>query len=162
MERIWAPWRGAYVRSEDPGEGCVFCRAREADDDRGHLVLARAEHSLVMLNRFPYAPGHLMVIPLRHIAEPDDLNDAEILDLMRGVRRARSALRQAARPEGYNIGMNLGKSAGAGIEDHLHIHVVPRWSGDTSFMPVIAGVRVMSEALMDTYDTLFPLFGKGG
>ncbi|BCS53024.1 HIT domain-containing protein [Geobacter sp. SVR] len=154
MERIWAPWRMSYVRSEEPKDGCPLCRARDTLDDREHLVLARTGHSLLMLNRFPYAPGHLMVAPVRHIDEPDDLNKTEILDLMRSVRRARAALRQTARPDGFNIGMNLGRSAGAGIADHLHIHIVPRWHGDTNYMPIIAGVRVIPEGLLETYDTL--------
>lgn len=154
MERIWAPWRVTYISNSAPEEGCIFCRAGEADNDRERLVLARREHSLIMLNRYPYTCGHLMVAPLRHKAEMGDLEDDEMLDLMHGVRQACAILREVAHPDGLNIGMNLGKVAGAGVEDHLHIHIVPRWIGDTNFMTAIDDVRVIPEGLMETYDRL--------
>lgn len=154
MERIWAPWRMSYINNAEPDDGCIFCRAREATDDREKLVLVRRRHSLIMLNRYPYTCGHLMVVPFMHTAELDELNDEASLDLMRGVSQACDLLRQVAHPGGLNIGLNLGKAAGAGVEEHLHIHVVPRWNGDTNFMSVTGGVRVIPEGLLESYDRL--------
>lgn len=154
MERIWAPWRMTYVSNAPPEEGCIFCRAWEANDDRERLVLLRREHSFIMLNRYPYTCGHLMVVPVRHIAGMDDLSDEESLELMHGVRRACALLREVATPQGFNIGINLGKAAGAGIEEHLHVHIVPRWNGDTNFMTVTGDVRVIPEGLLESYDRL--------
>ena len=157
MERIWAPWRMAYIR-EAADEGCFFCRARESSNDRQNLVLARSSTTMTILNRYPYINGHLMVAPLRHTAEIDDLTDDELLGLMRGVRQARRVLMETVSPAGFNIGINLGRSAGAGVEDHLHIHVVPRWNGDNNFMPVMAETRVINQDLMDVFDLLQPGF----
>jgi ATP adenylyltransferase len=154
MERIWAPWRITYITNTVPEEGCIFCRAWESSDLRDRLVLARGERSLIMLNRYPYTCGHLMVVPQRHTAGIDDLPEEELLDLMQTVRRACALLRDVAHPQGFNIGMNLGKFAGAGIEEHLHMHVVPRWSGDTNFMSVIGDVRVIPDGLLESYDRL--------
>lgn len=154
MERIWAPWRMSYVSNAPREEGCIFCRAWETDDDRGRLVLLRDEYTLLMLNRYPYTCGHLMVVPARHTADMDGLSDDELLGLMRGVRRACALLRSVAAPQGFNIGLNLGKAAGAGIEEHLHVHVVPRWNGDTNFMSVTAEVRVIPDGLLESYDRL--------
>lgn len=161
MERIWAPWRMTYITNSEPEEGCIFCRALEDTRDRERLILARGEHTLTMLNRYPYTCGHLMVAPVRHIAELDDLADDELLELMHGVRRARALLQHVARPEGFNIGMNLGKAAGAGVKDHLHVHIVPRWNGDTNFMSVVGDVRVIPEGLMEAYDRLFSALKDG-
>lgn len=158
MERIWAPWRMAYIASAAVEEGCFFCRAKDAADDRQHLVLARTCHTMTMLNRYPYINGHVMVAPLRHTAELDGLGDDELLDLMHGVRLARRMLHEVSGPAGFNIGVNLGRVAGAGVEDHLHIHVVPRWNGDTNFMPVMADVRVINQGLMEVYDRLYAAF----
>lgn len=161
MERIWAPWRKTYLSRKDRGDGCIFCRAWEqSGQDRERLVLARSQHALIMLNRYPYTSAHLMVVSARHTAELDDLDDGELLDLMRSVRRARALLRTAVRPDGFNIGINLGKAAGAGVADHLHIHVVGRWNGDTSFMPVCSDVRVIPDGLMEIYDRLSGLLGE--
>lgn len=154
MERIWAPWRMTYVTSTSPEDGCIFCRAWEVNDDRERLLLVRRELSMIMLNRYPYTCGHLMVAPVRHTAGMDDLSDAEMLDMMHGVRQACALLGDATRPHGFNIGINLGKAAGAGVEEHLHVHIVPRWSGDTNFMSVTGDVRVIPEGLMETYDRL--------
>ncbi|QEM67888.1 HIT domain-containing protein [Geobacter sp. FeAm09] len=154
MERIWAPWRMAYINNPAPQEGCIFCKAWEENDDRERLVLARSRHSLIMMNRYPYSGGHLMAAPARHVSDMDDLSDAELLDLMQSVRRAHNLLRAVANPQGFNMGINLGKAAGAGIEDHMHIHIVPRWNGDTNFMSVVGNVRVIPEGLMETYDRL--------
>jgi len=155
MDRIWAPWRMTYLTTPVRDDGCVFCKAWEAvDEDRERLVLLRTDQSFIMLNRYPYTCGHLMVVPKRHTAELDDFSDSEQLDLMRCVRQARALLREVARPDGFNVGMNLGKAGGAAIEGHLHIHIVPRWNGDTNFMSVSADVRVIPEGLYESYDRL--------
>lgn len=154
MEKIWAPWRMTYISNAVHEAACFFCLAVEGDEDRERLVLARREYSLIMLNRYPYTCGHLMVAPLRHTAEMTGLHDHELLDLMHGVQESCALLRKVANPDGINIGINLGKAAGAGVEDHLHIHIVPRWNGDTNFMSVVGDVRVIPEDLMVTYDRL--------
>ena len=160
MERIWAPWRMNYL-SATPEEGCIFCKARDArDEDRERLVLVRREHSLIMVNRFPYTSAHLMVVAVRHTAELDDFSEGELLDLMQGVRQARALLREVARPHGFNIGVNLGEVAGAAMKEHLHIHVVARWNGDTNFMPVCADVRVIHEGSLEVYDRLKAALGR--
>ena len=161
MKHLWAPWRSAYILgTEAPEQGCILCnRARcSADDMRKMGVLYQGEQSFVMLNKFPYTGGHLMVVPKRHLSDPDDLTDAEYRDLMELVRTSTSLLRKAFSPQGFNIGMNLGRVAGAGIEDHIHWHLVPRWNGDNNFMPVLSDTRVVSQSLEDVYDTLLPLF----
>lgn len=157
MDRIWAPWRMEYINDTKP-QGCFFCLAGKNETDRENLVLHRTSQSIVMLNRYPYTSGHLMVAPIRHTAELDSLSDGEMLDLFRAVRLCRNVLQKVASPQGYNIGMNMGRAAGAGVEDHLHIHIVPRWNGDTNFMTVVADLRVIPEGLLNTYDRLHPLF----
>ncbi|OHB24549.1 MAG: HIT family hydrolase [Desulfuromonadaceae bacterium GWB2_53_15] len=154
MERIWAPWRMTYVSNTTHEPGCIFCLAAEGDNDRERLVLARSEYTLIMLNRYPYTCGHLMVSPLRHTAEMNDLNDLELLNLMHAVRKSCNLLHEVVSPDGLNIGINLGKAAGAGVEEHLHIHIVPRWNGDTNFMSVVGDVRVIPDGLMESYDRL--------
>jgi ATP adenylyltransferase len=155
MERIWAPWRMEYIRDEKPAH-CIFCLESDKVCDREILVLHRTPFSSIMLNRYPYSNGHLLVSPLRHVAALDGLAGEELQDLFELVRRSCAVLTAVAAPEGFNIGMNLGKAAGAGEADHLHVHIVPRWNGDTNFMSVIADVRVIPEALMAMYDTLLP------
>lgn len=152
MKRIWAPWRMSYISNNSPDQACIFCLSDTQDRER--LILARSDCSLMMLNRFPYTGGHLMVAPLRHTAELDDLDDAELLDLMYMLRKGRALLQRVANPDGFNIGINLGKAAGAGVEEHLHIHIVPRWNGDSNFMTVVGDVRVIPEGLMAAYDQL--------
>ncbi len=152
---LWAPWRIEYIRGPKP-EGCVFCRALEEDDDRQNLLLLRGERAFVMLNRYPYTAGHLMVLPNRHVPGIEDLTAEEAADLWRLCVRAKRALDRAFRPDGYNVGFNLGRAAGAGVEAHLHLHVVPRWVGDTNFLPVLDDVRVISQYLEEVYDTLAP------
>lgn len=153
MERLWTPWRLEYIQSADEQPGCVFCRAAEADDEDG-LVLHRAELAFAVLNRYPYAGGHLMIAPYRHVGELGDLSEGEALELHRIAVAALGALAQTMRPQGYNLGWNLGRIAGAGVVDHVHLHVVPRWAGDTNFMPVLADVKVMPEALAATREKL--------
>jgi ATP adenylyltransferase len=152
---LWAPWRARYVAGEAPA-GCIFCGALAAGDDPGRLILARAGTAFLILNAYPYASGHLMVVPVRHVASLEDLSEPEQLDLLAATRRALAALRVAYRPDGFNLGANLGRAAGAGVDGHLHVHVVPRWAGDTNFMPVVGGARVLPEALDDTYRRLRP------
>ena len=156
MERLWAPWRMEYILAEKP-EGCIFCGA-ETGDAGVRYILHRTRFSFVMLNRYPYTNGHLLVAPYRHTATMDDLDDAELLDIFRTVALCRNVLADAAAPQGFNIGMNLGRAAGAGVDEHLHVHLVPRWNGDTNYMSVIADVRVMPENLAATYDVLLPRF----
>jgi ATP adenylyltransferase len=154
---LWAPWRIEYIVGPKDGQ-CIFCAAAAATEgeDRGpaETPLDRGEHCFTMLNAFPYAPGHVMVAPYRHVAELDDLDEAELLDLMRLTRRAVRALRAAMTPEGFNTGLNLGKVAGAGIAEHLHLHVVPRWQGDTNFMPLLGDTHVIPQALEATRKAL--------
>lgn len=158
MDRLWAPWRMDYI-TESPPEGCVFCRQGNLRD---LLILRRTDLVQIMLNRYPYANGHLMVMPLRHTADMGGLSDAEMLEIFRSVALCREVLASASAAEGFNIGMNLGKVAGAGVEDHLHVHVVPRWNGDGSFMTSVAETRVIPESLLVTYDRLLPFFLEEG
>jgi ATP adenylyltransferase len=157
MERIWAPWRIDYIANTKP-TGCIFCVPPERDNDRQNLILCRTPFSLVMLNRYPYNNGHLMIAPFRHTADLDKLTEEEMLDLFSTVRRCRNVLQDTASPQGFNIGINLGKAAGAGVDEHIHIHIVPRWNGDTNFMSVIGDLRVMPENLDRTYEMLLPGF----
>ncbi|HJQ73404.1 MAG TPA: HIT domain-containing protein [Gaiellaceae bacterium] len=153
MRLLWAPWRMAYVGTAKDVRGCIFCAA-VTGDARERLLLGTTAHSLVMLNRYPYQSGHLMVAPRRHTAELPALPQAEHHDLGDTLRRTVASLATALAPEGFNVGMNLGAAAGAGVVDHLHWHVVPRWAGDTNFMPVVGEVKVMPQHLLDTYDRL--------
>jgi ATP adenylyltransferase len=157
MERLWAPWRMEYILNKKP-DGCIFCLKEENDKEREILLLYRAKHSFVMMNRYPYCNGHLLVSPYRHLADMSGLTDAEMLDLFATVKLSCDVLSAKFSPQGFNIGINIGKAAGAGVDDHMHIHVVPRWVGDTNFMTVIADVRVMPENLMATYDKLLAGF----
>lgn len=154
MDRLWAPWRVEYL-TQPPSPGCIFCAE---GDDRELLIVHRTQLGRVMLNRYPYSNGHLLVSLNRHTAELNDLTGEEMQELFRGVALCRNVLTRASRPDGFNIGLNLCRAAGAGVEDHLHMHVVPRWNGDSNFMSVIADVRVLPESLWATYDRLKPLF----
>jgi ATP adenylyltransferase len=149
VQRLWAPWRLEYVQGADADDGCVFCRAAEGDDEE-YLVVHRGERAFVLLNKFPYASGHLLVAPYRHGVNFPELDDAEALEIHRLAARGLVALAAVYRPDGYNLGWNLGRVAGAGIVDHGHLHVVPRWSGDTNFMPVLDDVKVIPEHLLAT------------
>jgi ATP adenylyltransferase len=148
---LWAPWRIEYVRAPK-SDACIFCAAGAggAGDQNSRLVVQRGTLCYTMLNAFPYTSGHVMVAPYRHVGELEDLSEDELVELMRLAKLALGALRQVMHPAGFNVGLNLGEVAGAGFGSHLHLHVVPRWQGDTSFMPVIAGTRVVSQALDDT------------
>lgn len=149
MERIWSPWRHSYVTRAEESPGCVFCIARTIADGQ-QLIVHEGALAYVILNKFPYNAGHLMVVPYRQVANLDELTDDEALELMQFSRRCLRALRSVMKPQGFNVGFNLGKCAGAGIVEHLHLHIVPRWEGDTNFMPVVANSRVLPEALKET------------
>lgn len=155
-EQLWAPWRLKYIESANDGSACIFCEffAAPPEDDARNLLLFRGEHALIMLNAFPYANGHLMVAPYRHTSSLEDYSDPELLEVMRLKRVAARLLGAEVRPDGFNMGLNMGRVAGAGIADHLHWHVVPRWNGDTNFMPVLADVRVIPESLEVMYSRL--------
>ena len=155
MERLYAPWRMAYIdQPQKPevggGSGCVFCDKAASADDVADLIVHRGRACFVLLNLFPYNNGHLMVVPYQHTARLADLDAEATLELLILARSAQAALDKAMHPEGYNLGMNLGKVSGAGIADHLHLHVVPRWNGDTNFMPVLADVKVLPDSLENT------------
>ncbi len=158
---LWAPWRMEYIRSDKP-QGCLFCRLWEAPptEDRANLVVHRTEHAFTCLNRFPYNSGHVMVIPRAHGAELTALPPDAWADLQRELRRAVRVVRASYRPEGLNLGMNLGQIAGAGITEHVHWHVVPRWAGDNNFMPVLTDTRVIVEALDQAWQRLSTAFAE--
>ena len=153
MEQLWAPWRMEYINSarEGEGQGCIFCEKPKEDDDEKNYILARTDLSFGILNAYPYNSGHLMVAPFRHEGELENLKEDELLDAQLLIQRCIKALKEAMQPDGFNLGMNLGQVAGAGIPDHLHWHVVPRWSGDTNFMPAVGGTKVLPQSLSDTY-----------
>jgi ATP adenylyltransferase len=156
---LWAPWRIEYITGPKTGE-CIFCAAAAGRDDGGEHVVERGDRCFTMLNAFPYASGHVMVAPYRHVGDLDAAEDRELLEIMRLARRAVAALRDVMAPDGFNAGFNLGEVAGAGYADHLHLHVVPRWRGDTNFMPVTADTRVLSQALDATYEALVAALGR--
>jgi ATP adenylyltransferase len=156
MERIFAPWRMDYIRGEKPS-GCVLCRDSLCSEE---LVVCEGETCFIMVNRYPYTGGHLMIVPYRHLCRLGDLQDGERLEMATLSDLSVRVLTEAMNPEGFNIGMNLGKAAGAGIDDHLHLHVVPRWGGDTNFMSVIGEVRVIPEDVTGTAEQLRPIFCK--
>jgi ATP adenylyltransferase len=151
MECLHAPWRIEYILAPKPppSDGSLFTRIAQSSDDAAHHVLVRDRTCYALLNTYPYNGGHLMVVPYKQTSDLNDLNDEELADLMKLTRRCMNALTQVMKPDGFNVGMNLGRCAGAGILEHLHIHVVPRWNGDTNFMPVLADTRVVPEALTD-------------
>jgi ATP adenylyltransferase len=149
-KQLWAPWRLEYIQHADEQDGCFLCAAAEGGDDEEQLVVHRGERAFAILNRFPYAAGHVMVAPGRHGVAFEELDDAEVVEVHRLAGEALEALRGAMRPDGFNLGWNLGRAAGAGVTDHVHLHVVPRWGRDTNFMPVLADVKVIPEHLQDT------------
>jgi ATP adenylyltransferase len=153
MEHIWAPWRMAYVIGEKE-KGCIFCDKPKENKDSDNLILYRGERNFIILNNYPYNPGHLMVAPYRHVAHLEELSPEELYEHFDIVRRSIKALKEVLNPGGFNIGINIGKVAGAGVAGHIHTHIVPRWEGDTNFMPVIAETKVLPEALASTYDKL--------
>lgn len=156
MKAIYAPWRMTYIKSEKP-DGCVFCKDSLRQED---LILLEGKTAYVMMNLYPYINGHLMIIPYRHVCKLDDLTPEEKLELFQLIDVSVKSLQECLNPEGFNIGINLGKAAGAGVDDHVHIHVVPRWLGDTNFMTIIGEVRVIPDDLIKTWEKMLPYFKK--
>ncbi|MHB2020075.1 MAG: HIT family protein [Candidatus Xenobia bacterium] len=154
MERLWAPWRIGYILNGDKPTGCIFCDYPNRQDDAASLILERGKNVFAILNRYPYNNGHLMVVPYRHTAVLDELGDTENLELMAMVRRWTARLQERMGAHGFNLGMNLGRVAGAGIADHLHMHIVPRWNGDVNFMSTVAETRVISQSLEEAWRQL--------
>ena len=155
-QRIWAPWRLAYVKdaSKDSADECIFCAKPGEDDDEANLIVHRGERAFVILNKFPYTNGHLMVAPYEHVGALQDLDADTVAEIMALAQKAMRRLEEVYSPQGYNVGFNQGRIAGAGFENHIHMHVVPRWGGDTNFMPVLADTRVMPQSLDDSFRAL--------
>lgn len=160
MKVLWAPWRMGYILSNEKENGCIFCPGKDRSKDRERLILWVGLHSMVLMNRYPYNNGHLLVAPLKHVNELEQLNQRETVDLLGRVRKSVEILKEVMHPEGFNVGLNLGRVAGAGVEEHMHFHVVPRWNGDTNFMTILNDVRVISEHIKETYKRLLPYFSE--
>ena len=153
-DHLWTPWRSTYVSRKEPASGCVFCNALTEDDDREHLLLYRAAHNFILLNRFPYSSGHLMIAPNVHVSKLTAVSPEAAAEMMELARISESILEEVYRPHGVNLGMNIGEAAGAGIAAHIHLHILPRWTGDANFMSTVGNTRVMPEELEDTYRKL--------
>lgn len=158
MQVLWAPWRMDYILSNQKGQACIFCPGNDRTHDEERLILRVGSLSMVMMNRFPYTNGHLLVSPRRHLPGLEELSEGELLDLLVSVRFSIEVLKKVTKSEGFNIGLNLGRVAGAGVEEHVHFHIVPRWNGDTNYMTVLGEVRVVSEHIRATYFKLLPHF----
>ena len=159
MERLWTPWRRAFVEGSSAREdACFLCTVPTQTDDKGNHLLVRGKHVFALLNRYPYNTGHLMVAPYAHTGDLANLDATTATELMALTQRSIGVVQRGYQPDGFNVGMNLGRSAGAGVPDHLHVHVVPRWNGDTNFMPVLADTKVLPETLDQSYERLAPLF----
>ena len=152
-EILWAPWRMEYILGEKES-GCIFCTRINQDSDKENLILLRGKNNFVIMNKYPYNNGHLMVVPNRHTSEFDSLSDPEKLEMMNLVSKSMNVLKKTVNPDGFNVGLNIGKIAGAGIDDHLHFHIVPRWVADTNFMPVVGQTKIISEDLGETWERL--------
>jgi ATP adenylyltransferase len=157
MDILYAPWRYTYIKStiEKKENGCIFCEAPKRSDEEA-LILLRGEHVYSIMNLYPYNTGHVMIVPYRHVADYSDLREEEALEMHYMVKAVLEALKKVLKPHGFNMGFNLGRVAGAGIDKHIHLHIVPRWNGDTNFMPVIGGVKVLSQDVRETYNALRP------
>ncbi|MEA3361356.1 MAG: HIT domain-containing protein [Thermodesulfobacteriota bacterium] len=160
MKVLWAPWRMEYVSSDDIKGECIFCPGKDRSRDEERLILFIGKRSIVLMNRFPYINGHLLIAPLRHVSTLDELLTEEKLDLITMVEKSIDILKMVMNPGGFNVGLNMGKVAGAGVEDHIHFHVVPRWEGDTNYMSIFGEVRVIPEHIKGTYQKLLPFFKK--
>ena len=158
MEYLWSPWRYKYIASADEDPGCVFCRVQQQGSDHENLVIHRGSLNFVILNRFPYTSGHLMIVPYEHTASLASVGEPVTTEMMALTKKTQLALQAEYRPDGFNIGMNLGRSAGAGVADHIHLHVVPRWAGDANFVSIIGETRVLPEDLAASYDRLRKYF----
>lgn len=161
MDYLWTPWRYQYVTAPTKAGECVLCAAARSADDQQALVVSRGRHHFVILNRFPYTSGHMMVVPYQHVASLQDLPEEAAGELIQAARRCEKHLRALYHPDGLNLGMNLGRSAGAGIADHLHLHVLPRWTGDTNFMTAVGETRVVPEDLSLTWQKVRAAFAEG-
>jgi len=157
MEQIWAPWRIEYIQMKKP-KGCILCEKPRQDNDAPNYILYRGSKNFIILNSYPYNPGHLMIAPYRHVASLEELTTEELHEHFEIVSRGVKLLRQVFNPGGFNIGINIGSVAGAGIEGHIHTHIVPRWQGDTNFMPVLSAIKIIPEALAETYKKLRDAF----
>jgi ATP adenylyltransferase len=162
VDQLWSPWRMAYIQKTVKEEGCVFCNRPKVADGPGNLILSRGEHAFVILNRYPYTSGHLMVVPFAHQPSLERLDVPTRAELMELLSRAVEVLRAVYQPQGFNVGANIGEAAGAGIAEHVHLHVVPRWYGDTNFMSAVGETRVMPEALEDTYQRVLAGWKQAG
>jgi len=151
MDHIWSPWRMEYIENHGKEGGCVFCSAAALEDGPENLIVHRGRHAFVILNRYPYTSGHVMIVPLRHEPDLEKLGAAERAELIELTSRSTGVLRQVYQTRAFNVGMNIGEAAGAGVKEHVHIHVVPRWVGDTNFMSTLASTRVLPETLADTW-----------
>ncbi len=168
MKRLWAPWRMEYILDDNKHKSCLFCDVSRKEKnrvnktkDKKNLILHRSKNCFILLNKYPYNSGHLMVVPYFHTSSFEGLDDDVLFDLIKNVEKSTGILKQVLSPDGFNMGLNFGKVAGAGMESHMHIHVVPRWTGDTDSMPIIAETRVMPEHLKKTYNKLVKVFAKG-
>ena len=159
MDKLWAPWRIEYIRSPKE-DGCIFCIKSQETNDRNNLVLYRGKEAFVLMNLYPYSNGHLMISPYQHTSETDDLSSACNSEIMDMANKSMSILSKTFNAEGFNFGANFGKAGGAGIEEHLHYHIVPRWIGDTNFMPITGGTRVLVQGLQESWDLLKPKFNE--
>jgi len=160
LKILWAPWRIEYIENVFSTEGCIFCDKSKEDNDTKNLIVTRGSNAFVIMNRYPYNNGHLMIVPYQHTCNMYDLSDDEKIELFNLLQRSQHVLQEVMKPQGFNIGMNLGRLAGAGIDDHLHFHIVPRWGGDTNFMPVLGHTKIISEALEETCLKLRKSFEK--
>lgn len=159
MDKLWAPWRIEYVRQPQEEE-CIFCAKPQQNDDRETLILFRGNQAFVLMNLYPYSNGHLMVAPYRHCDNTEDLETDTLTEIMTLANHSMAILRKTMRAEGFNFGVNVGRAAGAGIEEHVHYHLVPRWAGDTNYMPILGHTKVIVEGLQETYDLLKPEFDR--
>jgi ATP adenylyltransferase len=159
MDYLWTPWRYRYIAQAGKTEGCIFCDAAAANDDAGYHIILRGEKNFIILNRYPYTPGHSLIVPYAHIAELGECDAATLSEMMLLAQRLQGALATVYHPDGYNLGMNLGRSAGAGVVGHLHLHVLPRWNGDANFMTVVSETRLEPEELDTTYEKLRAALG---
>jgi len=159
MKKLWAPWRLEYVRQEKEGT-CFLCRMLESGDDRSNLLVKRGSACAIVLNRYPYNNGHLMICPYRHISDVILMNADEKVETMELLTEALAALKKTVRPHGFNVGLNIGEVAGAGLKEHVHMHVVPRWNGDTNYMAVTADVKIIPQSLLDLWDELYPALNQ--